>query len=81
VIFGDSKQVVDVLNPKKSPKDINLAQLYKKILLLLEQIKDYKFFYVLRSLNGQADKEANSGTLLSKAHLTVNGGASNHSIP
>jgi len=63
------------------PKNINLAQLYKKILLLLAQLRKYKSYHVLRSLNGQVDKEANHGTLLSKSHLNVNGGASYHTIP
>lgn len=81
MIFGDSKQVVDALNTKKIPKNINLAQVYKKTLLLLAQLREYKFYHVLRSLNGQADKEANCGTFLSKGHLKVNGEASHHTIP
>lgn len=81
MIFGDSKQVVDALNTKKIPKNINLAQLYKKNLLLLAQLKEYKLFHVLRSLNVQAHKEVNCGTLLSKGHLKVNGEASHHLIP
>jgi hypothetical protein len=73
--------VVDALNSKNIPKDINLSQLYKKILLLLAQLREFKIYHVLRSLNGQADKEANHGTLLRKSHLNVNGGAFHHPIP
>jgi ribonuclease HI len=81
MIFGDSKQVVEALNSKKSPKDIALAHLYKKIFLLLSQLKEYKLYHVLRTLNGQADTEANRDTLLSKTQLTVNGGTSFQTIP
>jgi ribonuclease HI len=80
-IVGDSKQVVDALNLKKIPKDMRLAHLYKKTLILLEQLNDYKIYHVLRLLNGQADKEANQGTLLSKGLLKINGETSHHSIP
>jgi ribonuclease HI len=80
-IFGDSKLVVEALNSKKIPKDITLAHMYKKILLLLPQFREYKIFHILRTLNGQADTEANRGTLLSKTHLTVNGETSHQEIP
>ena len=80
-IVGESKQVVDALNFKKIPKDMRLAHLYKKTLLLLEQLNDYKIYHVLRLLNGQADKEANQGTSLNKGHLKINGETSHHSIP
>jgi ribonuclease HI len=81
MIFGDSKQVVEALNSKKIPKDITLAHLYKKIFLLLPQLREYKIYHVLRTLNGQADTEANRGTLLRKTQLTVNGGTSYQTIP
>jgi ribonuclease HI len=42
MIVGDSKQVVDAINLHKQPKDMRLAQLYKKILILLDQLKEFK---------------------------------------
>ena len=81
MIFGDYKQVVDAFNTKNIPKDIILAQLYKKSLLLLLQFKEYQLNHVLRFLNEQADKEENSGSLLRKGHLKVNEEASHHTIP
>ena len=63
------------------PTDINLAQTYKKVLLLLSHFRTYKVYHVLRNLNSLADAEANRGTLLSKSQLIVNGETSNHSFP
>jgi ribonuclease HI len=80
-IAGDSKQVVDAINLNKPPKDMRLAQLYKKILILLEQLKEYKIYHVLRTLNGDADKEANLGSLQNKGQLKINGTTSHHPIP
>ena len=80
-IVGDSKQVVDAINLNKPPKDMRLAQLYKKILILLEQLNEYKFYHVLKMLNGDADKEANQGSLQNKGQLKINGETSHHPIP
>jgi ribonuclease HI len=80
-IVGDSKQVVDAINLNKPPKDMRLDQLYKKILILLEQLNEYKVYHVLRTLNGDADKEANQGSLQNKGQLKINGEISHHPIP
>jgi ribonuclease HI len=80
-MVGDSKQVVDAINLKKPPKDMRLAQLYKKIFILLEQLEEYKVYHVLRTLNGDADKEANQGSLQNKGQLKINGEISHHPIP
>lgn len=81
MIAGDSKQVVDAINLHKQPKDMRLAQLYKKILILLDQLKEFKIFHVLRTLNVDADIEANLGSLQNKGQLIINGTSSHHPIP
>ena len=63
------------------PKDINLAQIYRKILLLLSHFSSVKAFHVLRNLNGPADAEANWGTRLNKSQLIINGESSIVMIP
>ena len=63
------------------PTDINLAQIYRKILLLLSHFRNFKAHHVLRNLNSLADVEANRGTLLNKSQLIINGEISNYMIP
>ena len=80
-IFGDSRLIIKALYTKKVPTDINLAQTYRKILLLLSHFRIYKAHHVLRNLNSLADAEANRGTLLNKSQLIVNGESSNSVLP
>ena len=80
-IAGDSKQVVDAINLNKPPKDMRLAQLHKKIRILLDQIQEYKVYHVLRGLNRDADIEANRGSLQIKGQIIINEVISFHLIP
>ena len=80
-ILGDSRLIVKALHTKKEPMDIKLAQMHRKVLLLLLQFRNYKVYHVLRNLNSIADAEANRGTLLSKNQLMVNGETSYQSFP
>ena len=80
-IFGNSRLIIKALHTKKVPTNINLSQIYRKILLLLSHLRIYKAHHVLRNLNSIADAKANRGTLLSKSQLIVNGETSNHSLP
>jgi len=80
-IVGDSKQVIDAINLKKPPKDMRLAQLHKKICILLDQIKEYKVYHVLRDLNRDADNEANRGSQQSKGQFIINEKISFYLIP
>ena len=63
------------------PTDINLAQIYRKILVLLSHFRTFKAHHVLRNLNRLADAKANRGTLLNKIQLIVNGESSNYALP
>jgi ribonuclease HI len=80
-IFGDSKQVLETLILKKTPKDCSLAQLYRKSAILFSQFKDSQIHHVLRNLNGQADAQANIESFLSKGRLKVNEETYSHAIP
>ena len=80
-ILGDSRLIVKALHAKKVPTDIKLAQMHKKVLLLLRHFRTYKVYHILRTLNSLADAEANRDTLLSKSQLMVNGEISYHSFP
>jgi hypothetical protein len=60
---------------------MRLAQLYKKICILLDQLQEYKVYHVLRTLNADADKEANRGSLQIKGQITINEVISLHPIP
>jgi len=80
-IAGDSKQVIDAINLNKSPKDMCLAQIYKKIRLLLDKFQGYKIYHVLRELNKDADKEANIGSTQAKGQIQINEDLSSYPIP
>jgi ribonuclease HI/exonuclease III len=80
-IAGDSKQVIDAINLNKTPKDMCLAQIYKKIRILLDNFQAYKIYHVLRDLNKDADKEANLGSTQPKGQLQINEETSYYPIP
>jgi len=80
-IFGDSRLIIKAVHIKKVPTDIYLAQIYRKVRLLLSNFRIYKAHHVLRNLNSLADAEANWGALLNKSQLIVNGESSNYAIP
>ena len=60
---------------------MRLAQLHKKIRILLDQIQEYKVYHVLRGLNRDADIEANRGSLQIKGQIIINEVISFHPIP
>ena len=80
-IFGDSRLIIKAVHSKKAPTDIYLAQIYRKVRLLLSNFRNYKAHHVLRNLNNLADAEANRGALLHKSQLIVNGESSFYAIP
>jgi ribonuclease HI len=71
-IIGDSRIIIQAIINHSKTQSIILNNLLDKIHLLLRNFKSYKFFHVLRDLNGEADKEANRGALLEAGVLTVN---------
>ena len=71
-IIGDSRIIIQAINNHSKTQKTTLNNLLDKICLLLRHFKAYKFYHVLRDLNGEADKEANRGALLETGVLTVN---------
>jgi len=71
-IIGDSRIIIQAIINHSKTQSITLNNLLDKIHLLLRNFKSYKFYHVLRDLNGEADKEANRGALLEAGVLTVN---------
>ena len=71
-IFGDSRLIIKALRSKKVPKDISLAQIHRKITLILSHFRSVKVFHVLRKLNSLVDAEANRGVQLNKSQLIIN---------
>ena len=80
-IFGDSRLIIKAVHTKKKPSNMYLAQIFRKVLLLLSHFRTYKIQHVLRNLNSLADAEANRGALMNKSQLIVNEGNSLCVIP
>jgi ribonuclease HI len=59
VIFGDSRIIIQAIISKKKPKNLQLAQVYSKVILLLSNFRTTKIYHILRDLNTLADVEAN----------------------
>ena len=72
IIIGDSRVIIQAIIRHSKTQSAILNNLLEKIHLLLRNFKSYKFFHVLRDLNGEADEEANRGTLLEPRVLKVN---------
>lgn len=81
VLFGDSRIIVQAMNTKRSPSQVHLTHLFKKINLLASKFQKISFFHVLRDLNALADQEANNGSLLGRSLLSLDGIVSFCNIP
>ena len=80
-VFGDSRLLISALINKKSPPHIKLWHIFQKILQLSKYFQNIKYFHVLRVLNMQADKEANSGAALDQSILIIDGESQRCDIP
>ena len=80
-VFGDSRIIIQALTSHKTPHQVHLASIIKKIRLLLPKFSKISFFHILRNLNSQADMEANLGSLCNRRSLVVNSTESFWSIP
>ena len=72
-VFGDSRILINALITKKIPAHIKLHHIFQKILHLSKYFQNIRYFHVLRVLNMQADKEANSGAALDQSILCIDG--------
>eukprot|EP00253_Pinus_taeda_P024317 PITA_24317 len=80
-VFGDSRLIIQALLFPKSSHQVHLATIIRKIRLLLPKFNKISFFHILRTLNSQADLEANLGSLCSRRSLVVNSIESSCAIP
>jgi len=71
-IVGDSRVIIQAIIRHSKTQSAILNNLLDNIQLLLRNFKSYKLFHVLRDLNGEADEEANRGTLLELGVLKLN---------
>ena len=81
VVFKDSRIIVQAMNTKRSPSQVHLAYLFKKINLLASKFQKIRFFHVLRDLNDLVDLEAIIGSLLGRSLLFIDGTVSFCNIP
>lgn len=81
VVFGDSRIIVQAMNTKRSPSQVHLAHLFKKINLLASKFQKIRFFHILRDLKALVDLEANNGSLLVRSLLSLDGTVSFCNIP
>eukprot|EP00253_Pinus_taeda_P015908 PITA_15908 len=79
-VFGDSRLIIQALLFPKTPHQVHLASIIKKIRLLLPKFNKIAFYHILRTLNGQADLEPNMGSLCSQRSLVINSTASSSAI-
>ena len=81
IIIGDSRIIIQALNLKKAPNNMELAHYYRKVISQMNAFEEVKFYHVLRNLNQNADHEANMGVSLSKGVLCLNGNNNHVPIP
>jgi hypothetical protein len=81
VVFGDSRLLIQAIQTRKLPNQVNLNQVLRKIELLLYKFNSIHFFCVLRGLNAQVYLEANKGSLQGRGVLTINGTVTHSQVP
>eukprot|EP00253_Pinus_taeda_P022364 PITA_22364 len=80
-VFGDSRLIIQALLFPKTSHQVHLASIIKNIRLLLPKFNKIAFFHIRRTLNAQADLEANLCSLCSRRSLVINSTASSCTIP
>ena len=80
-VFGDSRIIMQSVATRKPPIQVHITLLVKKIRAMIVKFQNFKIYHILRSLNGLADYQANSGTLLSRGYLVVDGTTTWCSVP
>jgi ribonuclease HI len=81
VIIGDSRLVIQALILSNRVKNAKLQHILEKIQLLLGNLRTYKLYHVLRSLNASADAEANKGATTHIGTLQINGTTTRMDLP
>jgi ribonuclease HI len=81
MVFGDSRLLIQAMITTPKSSNLKLTNLVKRIHLLSHSFQKIEFFHILRSLNSEADREANKETLLNKGDLLVNNEVQNVLLP
>ena len=81
LVFWDSRLLIQDINKKKHPSQLQLAQIFHKIHLICKSFLSIGFYHVLRDLNSLADCAANEGTLLGRGLLHMDEVESRWDIP
>jgi hypothetical protein len=81
IIIGDSSIIIQFINNNKTLNDDNIPRLITRIEKELFWFEETQFFYILRSLSKEADKNANVTTRLEESMIRKNGVGEFHVIP
>jgi len=71
-IFEDSEILIKKLNTEDLFSNATLNKILGRLKRVLQEFTIYKFYHILRNLNGEADQMANRGCSLLKGQLIVN---------
>ena len=80
-IFGDSTMVISSMAHKREPLNAHLQQTLSRCQSLAHYMKDLRFHHVLRSLNKDADNQANKACARSQGCLVCNGVETTQYLP
>jgi len=80
-IYGDSAVVISSMVQKRDPLNVCLQQTLSRCQSLAHHVKDLRFHHVLRSLNKDADKQANKACARPQGSLVCNGAETYHHLP
>lgn len=76
-VFGDSSIIIQFMHSNKSPKDNKLARIKEEPY----KIQEIQFLHILRTLNKEADTNANGASRLEEGMLKQNGVVNCFAIP
>jgi ribonuclease HI/exonuclease III len=71
-VFGDSELLIKKLNSEDLFNNASLNKILGRLKRLLQAFTSYKFYHILRNLNGEADRMANKGCTLTKGQILIN---------
>jgi len=70
--FGDSEILIKKLNVEDLFNNASLNKLLGRLKRIIQEFISFKFYHILRNLNGEADQMANKGCPLLKGQLFIN---------
>lgn len=70
-VFRDSMIIIRALNTNTTPNNLPLSRIIQRIRQISSTFTNFKAYHLLRSLNNEADIEANGATSLSQGNLKL----------